>query len=81
MQGTSHEDGWVRRGQGLISPQDMSNTKFVLRAVVLSLAGTVLVFLGVGQVLANEWTVSTTHVVSSDEARVAAAVQSLRRWQ
>ena len=81
MRGTSDEDGWVRRGQGLISPQDMSNTKFVLRAVVLSLAGTVLVFLGVGQVLANEWTVSTTHVVSSDEARVAAAVQSLRRWQ
>ncbi|MEC9046910.1 MAG: SRPBCC family protein [Planctomycetota bacterium] len=59
----------------------MSNSKFVLRAVVLSLAGTVLVFLGVGQVLADEWTVATTHVVSSDEARVAAAVKDLRRWQ
>ena len=49
--------------------------------MVLSLAGTVLVFLGVGQVLANEWTVATTHVVSSDEPHVAAAVQDLRRWQ
>lgn len=59
----------------------MSNTKFLLRTLVLSIAGSVLVFLGVGQVLASEWTVSTTHVVQAKDGAVAALVQDLRRWE
>lgn len=59
----------------------MSNVSFVFRAVVFSLAGSVLVFLGVGQVLASEWTVSTTHVMQADRDGVAAVVQDLRRWE
>lgn len=58
----------------------MSNAKFVLRTIVLSLAGSVLVFVGVGQVLASEWTVSTTRVIPVSAQQVAAPVVDMNRW-
>ncbi|MCK5942516.1 MAG: SRPBCC family protein [Planctomycetes bacterium] len=58
----------------------MSNTKFVLRTMVLALAGSVLVFLGVGLVLADEWTVSTTRRMPVPAERVAAQVVDLDAW-
>ena len=58
----------------------MSNTQFVIRAIVFSLAGSVLVFLGVGQLLTDEWTVSTTKRMSVSPEAVAGAVKDLRRW-
>lgn len=59
----------------------MSNTKFVLRAMVLALAGSVLVFLGVGMILADEWTVTTTRTMSAPVEQVAAPVRNLDAWQ
>jgi hypothetical protein len=58
----------------------MSNTKFVLRTVVLALAGSVLVFLGVGLILADEWTVTTTRTMALPPAQVAGAVRDLDAW-
>ena len=58
----------------------MSNAKFVLRTIVLSLAGSVLVFFGVGQVLASEWTVSTTRVIPASAEQVAGPVVDMKRW-
>lgn len=58
----------------------MSNVSFVFRTVVFSLAGSVLVFLGVGQLLADEWTVSTTRVMRAAPAQVAAPVVDMSRW-
>lgn len=58
----------------------MSNAKFVLRTIVLSLAGSVLVFVGVGQVLASEWTVSTTRVIPVSAQQVSAPVVDMTRW-
>ena len=58
----------------------MSNAKFVLRTIVLSLAGSVLVFVGVGQVLASEWTVSTTRVIPVSAQQVSAPVVDMNRW-
>lgn len=59
----------------------MSNVSFVFRTVVLSLAGSVLVFLGVGQLLADEWTVATTRVMAASSAQVAAPVVDMSRWE
>ena len=58
----------------------MSNAKFVLRTIVLSLAGSVLVFVGVGQVLASEWTVSTTRVIPVSAQQVSAPIVDMTRW-
>lgn len=59
----------------------MSNVSFVFRTVVLSLAGSVLVFLGVGQLLADEWTVSTTRVVPAQLSQVAGPVVDMSQWE
>lgn len=59
----------------------MSTPKFVLRTVVLTLAASVLVFLGVGSVLADAWTVTTTHTLDVDEARVAVHVRDFGTWE
>ena len=58
----------------------MSKIQFVLRAVVFSLAGSVLVFLSVGQVLADEWMVETTRVMRVAPSRLAENVADLDRW-
>ena len=43
----------------------MSNTKYVLRTVVLALASSVLVFLLVGLLLADRWQVRTTRTIAA----------------
>jgi len=58
----------------------MSNSKFVFRTIVLALAGSVLVFLGVGSILADEWTVSTTRTMPVSAAQVAGPIQDLDAW-
>ena len=58
----------------------MSNTIYVLRATVLALASSVLVFLGVGSILANSWKVTTTRTIPASPARIAAKLVDLREW-
>ena len=58
----------------------MSNVNFVIRSLVFALAGSVLVFLGVGQILADSWTVSTTRSMPLKPAQIASAVQRLDEW-
>jgi len=70
----------VCKAQGLDLRLQMSNTQFVIRALIFSLAGSILVFLGVGQLLTDEWTVSTTKRMNASPAAIADAVQDLRRW-
>lgn len=76
----SRARGWVELARGLQSVRSMSNVHFVLRALVLALAGSVLVFLGVGQVLADKWTVSTTRVMRLPSTQIAGSVQRLDEW-
>ena len=52
----------------------------VFRVVVLVLAGFVLVYLGVGSLLAKSWSVTTRGVVPAAPERVAAAVSDLGNW-
>ncbi|MGK0201338.1 MAG: hypothetical protein ACI89X_000910 [Planctomycetota bacterium] len=59
----------------------MSNTKYVLRAVLLALASSVLVFLLVGMVLADRWQVTTTRTISAPLATIAGKLVDLRQWQ
>jgi hypothetical protein len=58
----------------------MSNTKYVLRTVVLALAGSVLVFLLVGLLLADHWQVTTTRSIPAASAQLAAKLVDLRSW-
>jgi hypothetical protein len=58
----------------------MSTSRFVLRAMVLTLAAMVLIFLLVGQLLAKSWRVETTRLLPVPTARVAALVQDLGSW-
>ncbi len=58
----------------------MLNTKYVLRTVVLALAGSVLVFLLVGLVLADSWQVKTTRTIRATAERVAGMVTHLSEW-
>jgi hypothetical protein len=58
----------------------MSTPKFVLRAMVASLAAMILIYLLVGQLLAKSWRVETTRSIAAPAARVAALVQDLASW-
>lgn len=57
------------------------NTKFVLRAVVFSLAGSILVFLLVGQILTDSFEVQSVRTVSAQPAAVGALVTDFRTWK
>ena len=58
----------------------MSNTKYILRAVVFALAGSVLVFLLVGMILADRWQVVTTRSIPATVEVIRAKVTDLRAW-
>ena len=58
----------------------MSNTKYVLRALVLALAGSVLVFLLVGLVLADTWRVTTSRTIPASPTTLAAKLVDLNQW-
>lgn len=59
----------------------MSNVQFVFKVTALSVAGFVLVGVGVGQLLADRWTVATTRVLRAKSDRVMAAIGDLAGWQ
>lgn len=59
----------------------MSNPRIVFRALLFAMAGAVLVYLGVGQLLANEWQVETRHTMRATPAQVAAVVADLGTWE
>lgn len=58
----------------------MSNTQFVLRTVVLAIAGSILVFLLVGLLLADSWEVKSTRTIAAKPAVIAERVTDLSRW-
>lgn len=59
----------------------MSNAKYVLRALVLALAGSVLVFFLVGLLLADSWKVTTTRTIAAPPQAVVAMLVDLKQWQ
>jgi hypothetical protein len=58
----------------------MSNLRLLFRIFVLSLAGMILVYLGVGQVLASEWQVTTTRTLTASVAQVAGWIGDFATW-
>jgi hypothetical protein len=58
----------------------MATSQVMLRAMVFSLAGMVLVYFGVGFMLADEWTRETSRTVEAPPQRVAALVEDLGTW-
>lgn len=56
------------------------STKFALRTIALALAGSVLVFLLVGQLLADHWEVASARTVAAPPAAIAPLVRDLGRW-
>jgi hypothetical protein len=58
----------------------MSTTRTVLRALVFSLAGLVLVVVGVGLLLADHWQVQTSRTLAAPPERVGALVHDLSGW-
>lgn len=58
----------------------MSNTTYILRAVVFSLAGSVLVFFLVGMLLADSWQVQASRSIPATAEQVAAKVVDLGQW-
>ncbi len=58
----------------------MSNTKFVLRTVVLALGGSVLVFFLVGLALADQWLVTTTRTIPAPATQLVDKIIDLRQW-
>ena len=58
----------------------MLNTKYVIQTVVLALAGSVLVFVLVGTLLADRWQIRTTRNIAAPVAQVAERVTDLGRW-
>lgn len=58
----------------------MSTTHNFFKTLVLTLAAMVLVYLGVGQVLANQWRVETTQSLAASEAQIASMVTDLSTW-
>lgn len=59
----------------------MSTPKFVLRTVVLTLAASVLVFLGVGMILADQWQIVTYRTIPAPAAPLVARIVDLDSWQ
>ncbi|MFK7743016.1 MAG: hypothetical protein AB8H80_22070 [Planctomycetota bacterium] len=59
----------------------MSTPKFVLRTVAVTLAAMILVFFGVGYLLADSWQVATFRNIPEAMAPLAQRVGDLRSWQ
>jgi Polyketide cyclase / dehydrase and lipid transport len=59
----------------------MTNTGLFFKVMVLTLAATILVYLGVGQLLAASWTVETARTLAASPAAVGAKIQDLASWQ
>ena len=57
-----------------------SSTAFVFKAMVLSMAGMVAVFLGVGMVLASSWEVASKRTLQADPLLVKELLGDLRTW-
>ena len=58
-----------------------SPAQVVFRCAALSLAGLILVFYGVGALLADRWSVTSERPVPGTPAAVAALVGDLRTWE
>ncbi|MEO6598142.1 MAG: SRPBCC family protein [Planctomycetota bacterium] len=58
----------------------MSKVRFVFKSMVLAMTGMVLVYLGVGQILVDDWRIDTTRVLQASPVEVAAFVQDLGTW-
>ena len=59
----------------------MSTARSMFRSLVLSLAGMVLVFLGVGSMLASEWRVDTARTLAASAEEVGALVRDFHTWK
>jgi hypothetical protein len=59
----------------------MSRTGLVFKALVFSLVGAILVYLGVGALLADEWRVESERLVPAAPAAVAALVGDFATWE
>jgi hypothetical protein len=59
----------------------MTNAGMFFKVMVLTLAATILVYLGVGQLLASSWTVETVRTLTASPAAVGAKVLDLASWQ
>ncbi|MCA8967151.1 MAG: SRPBCC family protein [Planctomycetes bacterium] len=53
----------------------------VFKTLVLTMAGTILVYYGVGAILANEWVVETSRSVTAPPAKVAAVLGDFATWK
>lgn len=58
----------------------MVNTKYVLKAVILALASSVLVFLLVGMILADSWKVATSRTITAPAEAIGKQILDLRQW-
>jgi hypothetical protein len=58
-----------------------STTQTFFKTMVLAFAGMILVYLGVGQVLAKDWKVETKRTLTGKPEQVGALVQDLRSWE
>jgi hypothetical protein len=58
----------------------MSTTRNVFKAIVFALAGAILVFLLLGQMLADEWHVETRRTIAATPADIAAVVHDFGTW-
>lgn len=59
----------------------MSPAKRLFQTLVLTLAATVAVFVGVGYLLADRWHVDTTRVIKAPPARVEPLLRDFQAWQ
>jgi len=59
----------------------MSTAKSMFTTMVLALAGMVLVYVGVGYMLADRWHVDTSRAVTAGPDKVAALVKDFRTWE
>lgn len=52
-----------------------------LKTMVLALAGMVLIFLGVGSMLPDQWHVEASRVIQAPPAKVVALLQDFQTWE
>ena len=67
-------------GRGYVCP-GMSTSKWLLGALTVSLAGMVLVYFGVGQLLAREWSAENVRTIAAPPAAVAAVLGDFHTWE
>lgn len=58
----------------------MSHTRFVMVVLLASVAAVLVVFFGVGSLLARDWQVETVRTLRGDGQRLAALVRDLAVW-